>query len=49
MGEIAALVLLKLFINSMKNDTQVTPSANERNSVFKCKQHTINDLRGTKI
>ena len=49
MGNIAASVLLKLFING-NNRCQTTdaPLEHERNSIFKCKQHTIHDPWWTK-
>jgi len=30
----------------IKDATPLTPIAHERNSIFKCKQHTIHDPRG---
>jgi len=46
-GKIAASVLLKLFISSNEwCHTTNAPLSHERNSIFKCKQHTIHDPWG---
>ena len=46
MGKIAASVILKLFMNSNKDATPLTPQAHERTSIFKCMQHTNPNARG---
>jgi len=46
MGEIAASVLLKLYINGNGNKNVLTPTAHVWNSIFKCIQHTSNDPKG---
>jgi len=46
-GKIAASVLLKLFISGNERyHTTNAPLAHEWTSIFKCKQHTINDSKG---
>ena len=42
--KIAALVLLKLFFSGNERcHTTDAPLAHERNSIYKCKQHTLHD------